>query len=88
MKKAIDDGAIGTIDHLRVFGGHDGLANFRADWMYKGCLGGGAMMDVGIHMTDLARYMMGEVREAYGVASNRIWKVDGSEDNAVAILQE
>ena len=87
MKQAIDDGAIGAIDHLRVFGGHDGLANFRADWMYKGVAGGGAMMDVGIHMTDLARYMMGEVVEVYGVSSNRIWKVDGSEDNAVAIFK-
>jgi predicted dehydrogenase len=88
MKRAIDDGLIGVIDHVRVFGGHDGLANFRADWMFKGALsGGGAMMDVGIHMTDLARYVMGEVREVYGVTSNRIWNVDGSEDNAMVILR-
>jgi predicted dehydrogenase len=88
LKRAIDDGRIGTLDHVRVFGGHDGLANFRADWMYKGGLsGGGAMMDVGIHMTDLTRYVLGEVHDVYGVASNRIWKVDGSEDNAVAILK-
>jgi predicted dehydrogenase len=88
MKRAIDAGRIGAIDHIRVFGGHDGLANFRADWMFKGPLsGGGAMMDVGIHMTDLARYVMGEVRDVYGVTSNRIWKVDGSEDNAMVILK-
>jgi predicted dehydrogenase len=55
--------------------------------MFKGASGGGAMMDVGIHMTDLARYVMGEVREVYGVASNRIWQVEGSEDNALAILK-
>ena len=87
LKRAVDQGAIGRLDHVRVFGGHDGLANFRADWNYKGVSGGGAMMDVGIHMTDLARYVMGEVHEVYGVASNRIWNVDGSEDNAVAILK-
>jgi predicted dehydrogenase len=88
LKRVLDDGRIGTLDHVRVFGGHDGLSNFRADWMYKGVLsGGGAMMDVGIHMTDLTRYVMGEVREVYGVASNRIWNVDQSEDNAVVILK-
>jgi predicted dehydrogenase len=88
LKQAIDAGRIGTIDHVRVFGGHDGLTNFRADWMYKGPLsGGGAMMDVGIHMTDLTRYVLGDVREVYGVATNRVWRVEGSEDNAVVILK-
>ena len=35
------------------------------------------MMDVGIHMTDLARYILGDVTEVYGVSSNHIWKVPG-----------
>lgn len=87
LKRVLDDGRIGALDHIRVFGGHDGLANFRADWMYKGPSGGGAMMDVGIHMTDLARYVMGEIREVYGAASNRVWHVEGSEDNALAVLK-
>jgi predicted dehydrogenase len=88
MKQAIDSGTIGALDHVRVFGGHDGLSNFRADWMYQGRLsGGGAMMDVGIHMTDLTRFFVGEIRDVYGVSSNRIWKVEGSEDNAVAIFR-
>jgi predicted dehydrogenase len=88
MKAAVDAGDIGTIDHLRVFGGHDGLSNFRADWMYKAPLsGGGAMMDVGIHMTDLVRFFIGEIGEVYGVATERFWHVPGSEDNAMAILK-
>jgi predicted dehydrogenase len=44
-------------------------------------------MDVGIHMTDLARYVMGDISEVYGTASERIWKVTGSEDNALAIFK-
>jgi predicted dehydrogenase len=88
VKAAVDDGVIGTLDTLRVFGGHDGLHNFRADWMYQGALsGGGAMMDVGLHMTDLARYILGEVREVYGTAAGNIWKVAGSEDRALAIFK-
>jgi predicted dehydrogenase len=88
VKDAVDAGTLGRLDHVRVFGGHDGLSNFRADWMYQSRFsGGGAMMDVGIHMTDLARHLVGEIDEVYGVASENIWKVPGSEDNAVAIMK-
>jgi predicted dehydrogenase len=88
VKQAVEEGRIGTLDTLRVFGGHDGLHNFRADWMYQGELsGGGAMMDVGLHMTDLARFILGEIREVYGVAAGNVWKVAGSEDRAVAIFK-
>lgn len=88
LKRVVDEGQIGSIDHVRIFGGHDGLHNFRADWQYKAPVsGGGAMMDVGIHMTDLGRFVLGEVKEVYGVASNRVWSVPGSEDNALAIFK-
>jgi len=88
LKRTVDSGLIGKLDHVRVFGGHEGLANFRADWMYVGALsGGGAMMDVGIHMTDLTRYVVGEIDEVYGVATGRVLNVEGSEDNAMAIFK-
>lgn len=88
VRSVIAEGRIGTLDHLRIFGGHDGLANFRADWQYQGALsGGGAMMDVGIHMTDLALHFLGNISDVYGVSSGRIWNVPGSEDNAMAIFR-
>ncbi len=88
MRAAIDRGEIGTIDHVRVFGGHNGLHNFSADWQYRmPWSGGGAMMDIGIHMTDLARYFLGEITSAYGVMSETVWQVPGSEDNAMAIFR-
>jgi predicted dehydrogenase len=87
VRSALDDGKIGRIDHLRIFGGHDGLHNFRADWQYKQpASGGGAMMDIGIHMSDLARYVMGDVTSVYGFMSESVWHVPGSEDNAVAVF--
>lgn len=87
LRAALDGGSIGRIDHVRVFGGHDGLRNFRADWQYKAPeSGGGAMMDIGIHMTDLARYVLGEVTSVYGFMSEALWRVPGSEDNAVAVF--
>jgi predicted dehydrogenase len=88
MKQAIEAGRIGKLDEVRTYGGHDGLHNFRADWMYKRPhSGGGAMMDVGIHMTDLARWMAGDVVEAYGVAGENVWHVEGSEDRALAVFK-
>lgn len=88
LKQAIDDGRIGTLDHLRIVGAHDGLANFRAEWQYRAPdSGGGAMMDVGIHMTDLARYILGDISEVYGVMSETVWRIPGSEDNAIAIFK-
>jgi predicted dehydrogenase len=87
VKDAITQGRIGRVDHLRVFGGHDGLANFRADWQYRAPeSGGGAMMDVGIHLSDLARHLLGDVTRVYGVMSESVWNVPGSEDNAVAVF--
>lgn len=87
-REAVDRGAIGTIDHVRIFGGHNGLHNFSADWQYKQPhSGGGAMMDIGIHMTDLARYFLGEITSVYGVMSENVWKVQGSEDNAMAVFR-
>ncbi len=88
LKNAIDSGTIGDLDHLRVFGGHEGLGQLRGEWMYQSAhSGGGAMMDIGIHLTDLVRYVAGEIVEVYGTATNRIWKIDGSEDNALAIFK-
>jgi predicted dehydrogenase len=70
MKQVLREGRIGTVDHFRIFGGHAGLKKAEET-------GGGCLMDIGIHMTDLARFVAGEIESVYGV---------GSEDNAMAIL--
>jgi predicted dehydrogenase len=88
VKRAIDDGLIGELDHVRAFAGHQGLSQFRAPWEYdKAIVGGGALMDVGIHMMDLTRYLLGEVNEVYGKATSNVWNLDGSEDNGMLLLR-
>jgi predicted dehydrogenase len=88
VRRAVDSGAIGKVDHIRVFGGHDGLHNFSGDWQYKMPeSGGGAMMDIGIHMSDLARYFLGEITEVSGVMSEKVFALQGSEDNAMAVFR-
>lgn len=88
VKDAVTSGRIGTLTHVRAFGGHDGLAHFAHEWEYRTPLaGGGAMWDIGIHLTDLVRHLLGEVTSVYGVASESVWNLAGSEDNAMAIFR-
>ena len=64
------------------------MSQFRAPWMYeRATLGGGAMMDVGIHVSDLVRYLGFEPREVTALATNRVWNLEGSEDNAMVLAR-
>lgn len=88
VKQTLDSGAIGELDHVRAFAGHTGLDQFSAPWMYdQQVIGGGALMDNGIHIIDLTRYILGDVVEVYGFATSNVWKQGLSEDNGCAILR-
>jgi predicted dehydrogenase len=88
LKQLVDRGALGRIDHVRAFGGHEGMTQFRASWMYeRATLGGGAMMDVGIHVSDLVQYLGFQGREVMALATNGVWGVAGAEDNALVIAR-
>jgi predicted dehydrogenase len=88
LKHVIDAGLIGELDHVRAFAGHTGLSEFRNAWEYdKKVMGGGALMDVGIHIIDLTRYILGEVGEVYGFTTNNVWNLGDSEDNGIALLR-
>jgi predicted dehydrogenase len=88
VKRALECNAIGELDHVRAFAGHAGLREFRSPWEYdKKVMGGGALMDVGIHIIDLTRYLLGEIEEIFGVATANIWRLGESEDNGMAVLR-
>jgi predicted dehydrogenase len=88
LKRTLADGVIGKLDHVRAFAGHEGLSQFRAPWEYdKAVIGGGALMDVGIHLIDLTAYILGDVREVFGITTNQVWQSPGSEDNGFALLR-
>ena len=87
VHRAVTSGMIGTLSHVRGYTGHTGLSEFGAEWMYaKDVMGGGALMDNGIHMIDLVHHMMGPVEGVCGKATTTIWNLDRSEDNAYALL--
>lgn len=88
VREAISSGAIGTLTHVKGFTGHTGLSEFKAGWMYDpSVMGGGALADNGVHMLDLCRYLMGDVAEVYGHASNSVWNLGAAEDNAFALMR-
>lgn len=88
VKDTIDAGKIGNLDHVRAFGGHDGLAHFNAEWQYRVPeTGGGVMWDIGIHVTDMVHHLLGDITSVYGVATEHVWKLPGSEDNAIVVMK-
>jgi len=64
MKALIESGVIGEIYHFRshMFHGSYIDPNRAMSWrLRKSTSGGGALMDLGAHLIDLTRYLMGEV---------------------------
>ena len=50
LKAAVASGALGRLAYVRGFAGHTGLKEFKSPWMYsKDVMGGGALLDNGIH---------------------------------------
>ena len=50
-------------------------------------MGGGTLLDNGIHVLDLMSHLMGGVDYVSGMVSGDIWQLDQTEDNAFVHLQ-
>ena len=74
-KRIIDDGRLGTIRHIRAVYLQDWLLDPMAplSWRLKKELAGsGALGDIGAHITDLARFLVGEFSEVVGTMNTFI----------------
>jgi len=91
IKKArsiLDSGLIGELDHIRSYAGHPGGKEFTHPWVHDvGVMGGGALMDNGIHIIDLTQYFLGGVAEIKGFSTGNVWNYPGCEDNGFALLR-
>ena len=88
MRASIASGRLGELSHVRGYSGHTGLSEFKAEWMYsKDVMGGGALLDNGIHMIDLVHHLMGPVEDVYGLTQDKTWQLDRAEDNALALMR-
>lgn len=87
-REIFDSGLIGELDHIRSYAGHPGGSEFAHPWVHDvGVVGGGALLDNGIHLIDLTRYFLGEVVEVKGYATGHVWGFPGCEDNGFALLR-
>jgi len=70
-KKLIDSGKLGKIYHYRAVVAHSRYVNpnLLLEWrMIKAQAGGGALADIGIHLIDLANYLVGDISEVSSIA--------------------
>ena len=90
-KKAVDDGAVGKINFVRVRNAHAGsVAGWLPKHFYnaKEC-GGGAMIDLGAHGMYLIEWLLGlpsGYSSTFTVCDSNPRNVDNVEDNAVTVM--
>lgn len=82
----IKSGKIGEILFIRARYGFGGRPGYEKEWRNKKSLGGGELLDQGVHMIDLAKYFLGEIRNVAGFAENLFWKSQ-VDDNAFLLLK-
>lgn len=89
VKSALESGDLGELDHVRAFAGHVGLGELKAaPWLTDPkVMGGGSLMDNGIHLLDLTRYILGDVKSVMGAYSDGVWNIPGCEANGLALLR-
>jgi len=85
-RELLDSGVIGELDHIRSYGGYSATSH-NQPWVHDAAtVGGGALRDIGIHLIDLTRDFLGDVAAVQGIATGRVWKYPGCEDNGFALL--
>ena len=86
IKRAISEGAIGKPYFIRTRLSHGGPEMWAPgqNWFFEP--GGGAMLDLGVHVADLARWFMGEAESVSGQVATLEKKVQ-VDDNAAMVLK-
>ena len=87
-RELIAAGRIGDVDYVKSFAGHPGGPEFTHQWVHDPrIMGGGALMDNGIHLADLTLHFLGGPAESFGWTSERTWQFHGSEDNGFVLMR-
>ena len=87
-KKLLAKGTIGNLLLVRARYGFGGRPGYEKEWRHnKSLSGGGELIDQGIHLIDLARWFMGDMKEVKGFTQKAFWK-SRVEDNAFMLLKD
>jgi UDP-N-acetylglucosamine 3-dehydrogenase len=90
-KKVLDSGMLGKIHNIRGRIGHAGpeyWSEGKAHWFYdKAKSGGGAMIDIGVHITDLVRWFAGKSITEVFATIRTIEKNVKVDDNATVLFK-
>jgi predicted dehydrogenase len=83
----IRSGRYGQVFGIRARYGHGGRVGYEREWRARRDLsGGGELVDQGLHLIDLVRYLTGEVELAFSELRTDFWPVE-VEDNAYLALR-
>ncbi|NJB86237.1 putative dehydrogenase [Lewinella marina] len=85
MKRAVNEGAIGTLEGVRADFGFRGVPreSFDRDRLYNPVLGGGALLDIGIYPIWLAQFLFGAPEEIRATA--RLTELGADVDTQVTL---
>jgi predicted dehydrogenase len=80
-------GALGDLMFLRGRYGHGGRIGYDKEWRANPELaGGGELIDQGVHLIDLSRWILGDFARVHGIARTFYWEMP-VDDNAFALLE-
>lgn len=87
-RELLDQGGIGEPSFIRCRYGICGRPGYEKEWRATPAMvGGGQLMEQGIHALDLSRWFLGEFREVAAFTANCFWKIQPLEDNAFVLLR-
>lgn len=86
-KQVVASGVHGPVMFVRARYGHGGRVGYEREWRAdRGRSGGGELIDQGIHLLDLTRFLVGDASLAFGELRTSFWDME-VEDNAFLALR-
>ena len=87
VKRRLSAPDAGELMYLRARYGHGGRIGYDKEWRaIKAISGGGELIDQGLHLIDLARLFMGEIKGVSGYLPTLFWDMQ-VEDNVFMLLK-
>ncbi len=87
LRALLDEGVAGPLLFLRARYGHGGRVGYEQEWRADARIsGGGELIDQGVHLIDLSRWLLGDLPHVQGLARTFFWDMQ-VDDNAFLTLR-